>query len=79
MLDLEHPNIFVYLREEGSSRLLVVSNFSPQLTTYSIPSEFCQQDTQILSNNYPEVIKLEPAVTLKPYQSLVVKTQKEVR
>ena len=79
MLDLEHSSIFAYLREVGSTRLLVISNFSPQLTTYSIPSEFCQQGAQILSNNYPEVIRLEPAVTLKPYQSLVVKTQKEVR
>ncbi|ACO44999.1 alpha-glucosidase [Deinococcus deserti] len=72
LLDENHSSVFAYVRDDGSTRLLVAGNFSDQPVHYAISDEFI--GGAVLSNNYPALDSTRD-LQLQPYQAVVLKAR----
>ncbi len=69
----DDQQFFVYERNHGDEKLLVINNFYGKEGVLTLPEEWknrCDQSELILSN-YKDEGKLAPEMTLRPYESLV--------
>lgn len=64
---------FVYERNHGDEKLLVINNFYGKEGSLTLPDEWKDHSihSELLLSNYDDSVKLEPAMTLRPYESLV--------
>ena len=69
LLEPEDENVFAYLREDETSRLLVVCNFTDQEQPWTLPGEF--RDGECLISNYPDA-----AAQLRPYEARMLLVRK---
>lgn len=68
---LDHKQVFGYLREKEGQKLLVLNNFYGKETSVDIPADLLGKDTEVLINNDPaNLIELNNEVKLSPYQSI---------
>lgn len=67
----DDPNVFVYSRTLGTSRLLVIANFKPQPQSIEIPAGIRIRGL-CLSHNYEPRVHAEARVDLKPYEAFSV-------
>jgi alpha-glucosidase len=67
-----HPKLFVYTRQLGSRKAVVMNNFSGKSTRIKVPSSVSYTASELVLNNY-EVAdqKLRKEFTLKPYETRV--------
>ncbi len=68
MLEEDNPSLFVYKRELGDQKMLVICNFTDQSVEYSIPEEFSGAREEI--DNYPENGAEIPEI--RPYEAKIL-------
>ncbi|KEK23833.1 alpha,alpha-phosphotrehalase [Bacillus gaemokensis] len=73
VIDMNHPNIWVYTRTLDNEVLLVLSNFYGETITYSVPDEVQVNGMkqEILLSNYEDSDRDIRNLVLKPYESIV--------
>lgn len=74
LIDVSHPQIFAYWREAGEQKSLVMLNFSPQDLVFSLQMEL--KNAKVLINNYNNPPQLLSDLLLRPYEALVIRTDK---
>ncbi|MFT8312396.1 MAG: alpha,alpha-phosphotrehalase [Sporolactobacillus sp.] len=67
----EDPQIFAYLRNGVSDRLLVVSNFANANAKFSVPQELAGAQSEVLISNYSDTPEQLQDLKLRPYESVV--------
>ncbi|MGF7050296.1 trehalose-6-phosphate hydrolase [Paenibacillus sp. DS2015] len=73
-LDESHPQVYTYARINEQETLIVMSNFSDQEVSFSIPDEFWnermnEQVSELLISNTLHVPELAQSTSLSPYAS----------
>lgn len=68
--DHDNRQVIAYSREHEGHRGFVVGNFSKKTVRYTLPEWL--KDAEIMLNNYDSLDRNGPAVTLKPYQAVVM-------
>lgn len=70
-IEYDHNNkkVIAYSREYNDNRLFVTGNFSNKVIKYEIPEYF--NDSNVVLNNYDELIKDGNTITLLAYQAVV--------
>ncbi|MBM7702464.1 alpha,alpha-phosphotrehalase [Metabacillus iocasae] len=73
LLLADHQDIFAYVRNGESEKLLVVNNFYGKETTFELPSEVDVEgySSEVLLSNYDDSSNDVKRVTLRPYESIV--------
>ncbi|WP_410984566.1 alpha,alpha-phosphotrehalase [Bacillus cereus] len=73
IIDMNHPNVWVYTRELEDEMLLVVNNFYEEITVYSVPEEVKVNGMkqEILLSNYEDSGEEIRNLVLRPYESIV--------
>jgi trehalose-6-phosphate hydrolase len=72
-LDLTHPQVFGYLRKYQKQILIVLNNYYGQTTKFLLPQKYQELTTQVLINNYHQVISKVPKyVELQPYEAIAL-------
>lgn len=68
----DHPAIFAYLRNTESEKILVLSNFSEQNQSYSLPEHvlFDKYSFEVLISNYNSLPENLNNGTLRPFESI---------
>lgn len=67
-LEREHPQVFAYQRVLDANEAIVINNFYPATTKFTLKE---YQNYQCILSNYQEVA-LQEVITLRPYESLVL-------
>ena len=67
MLDMDHNQIFAYLRDNGEDKLLVVCNFYGNTVDYAVSEK--AEDLELLIGNYTEE-NMQTDV-LRPYEARI--------
>ena len=71
LLDADNKNIFAYTRSNGNTTLLVLLNFTKEVSNTPIPKGFSLGD-ELINNLQP--LKLDGAnIVLQPYQACIIK------
>ncbi|TBX25203.1 glycoside hydrolase family 13 protein [Jiulongibacter sediminis] len=65
----EHPQIYAYTRTLGQEKMLILLNFSKQVTSLKLDENLALEE--VLVNNYENVDLANGTVSLKPYQGMV--------
>ncbi|WP_017149948.1 alpha,alpha-phosphotrehalase [Bacillus bingmayongensis] len=78
IVDMNHPNVWVYTRKLEDEVLLVVNNFYEETITYSVPEEVRVNGMkqEILISNYEDSGEDIRNLILKPYESIVYRFTK---
>ncbi|MGG1676141.1 alpha-glucosidase [Neobacillus sp. NRS-1170] len=72
LLLANHPKLFVYKRQLGSQKAIVINNFSKKETRFKLPSNVSYSASELILNNYDVTgQKLRKEFTLKPYETRV--------
>lgn len=72
LLEANNEEIFAYTRSYQGKQLLIVSNFTAQETTFSVPENLANRDSHLLIGNDPlRGDVLEKNITLTPYETCV--------
>ena len=66
----ESEELYVYTRELGEEKLLVICNFTENEVSYTVPDEFVGKE--ILISNYEEQ-EIKKELSLKPYEAIVIR------
>ncbi|MGG3468601.1 alpha-glucosidase [Neobacillus pocheonensis] len=67
-----HPKLFVYTRQLGSKKAIIINNFSKKETRFKLPSTVSYSSSELVLNNYEATgHKLRKEFTLKPYETRV--------
>ncbi len=67
-----HPDVIAYERFDDTHRILVVSNFSEQKQTITLPEHWRYKALTCLSYNMDPVKQLSTTYKLAPYESFAV-------
>jgi trehalose-6-phosphate hydrolase len=65
----DHAQVFGYIREDESARMLVLNNFYGEETPVEIPEEFAS--SKVLIGNYENQV-VSSEVTLRPYETIAL-------
>jgi oligo-1,6-glucosidase len=71
IIDDKNPNIFAYTRDLDGNKVLILLNFTNQISKVSLPKEMKLSDELI--NNLQSIKPQGETITLQPYQSCIVK------
>ncbi|WP_210519943.1 glycoside hydrolase family 13 protein [Hymenobacter terricola] len=74
LLDAANPHIYAYTRTLGPEKVLVVLNFSAEPRRWTVPSGL-KTSNKLWLNNYAALQAGSPALTLQPWQALVLPLQ----
>lgn len=72
LLEEKHPQLFVYRRYQDSQELLIISNFTNQCITYTLPLQYQDRNKEVLITNQEDIV-INHTIALKPYGTLVLK------
>lgn len=72
MIDVAHPSLYVYKRHHDHDQLLVVNNFTAEHVIWRLPAD---RVTAVIIQNYPDVDIRHQTLYLRPYESIVFKTE----
>ncbi|SFG52511.1 alpha,alpha-phosphotrehalase [Sporolactobacillus nakayamae] len=64
------PNVFAYVRTGIGEQLLVVSNFTDQSVSFSVPEEIVHDQSDLLISNYADSPGHVQNLQLRPYESV---------
>ncbi|PFK40685.1 alpha,alpha-phosphotrehalase [Bacillus cereus] len=78
IIDMNHPNVWVYTRKLEDEVLLVVNNFYEETIIYSVPEGVTDNGMkqEILISNYEDSGKDIRKLILRPYESIVYRFTK---
>ncbi|MCI0766240.1 alpha,alpha-phosphotrehalase [Bacillus sp. TL12] len=78
IIDMNHPNVWVYTRELNDEMLLAINNFYGETITYSVPKEIKVNGMkqEILISNYEDSGEEIRKLILRPYESIVYRFTK---
>ncbi|MBC6973808.1 alpha,alpha-phosphotrehalase [Bacillus sp. Xin] len=78
IIDMNHPNVWVYTRELNDEMLLAINNFYGETITYSVPKEIkvSGMKQEILISNYEDSGEEIRKLILRPYESIVYRFTK---
>jgi len=68
-IQLDHPNVYSYMREYDNQQVLVFNNFYGKQTAIDVPEDFLKKDARVLIGNYDQHA-LEQQLVLQPYESI---------
>lgn len=68
-IELDHENIYAYVRELDDKKLLVLNHFYDGKSSITIPDEFLKGNTEMLISNHGER-KLEKEFKMAPYETV---------
>lgn len=72
LLLANHPKLFVYTRQLGGRKAIVINNFSEHETRFSVPHSVDYTRSDLVLHNYDAADKkLRKEFTLKPYETRV--------
>ncbi len=74
LVAFDHPSIFAYERELNEEALLVVCNFYAEEASFELGTS--SKPVEVLISNYEATVPTEDIVTLKPYEAVVYKIDK---
>lgn len=67
-----HPKLFVYLRELGTKKALIINNFSIESNKIEVPDSITYSTSELVLNNYETAeLNLQKTFMLKPYETRV--------
>lgn len=69
MLELEHPSIFAYVREQDGEKLLVLSHFYGEEATFTVPDNLLELEASYLIGNGKER-SLDKSFQMGPYETV---------
>lgn len=72
-IDLEHPNIYIYEREDELKKIIIINSFSEEEVTYDL-SDYIIKD--IIVKNYDDTKIIKGKITMRPFESLVLEVEK---
>ena len=77
-VQLDHPDVFSYMRNGGNEKWLVINNFFGHSTRWHLPSSHAPEDWkgELMITNYPDAPENFREMTLRPYESLVFRLTK---
>ncbi|MET1248292.1 alpha,alpha-phosphotrehalase [Sporolactobacillus sp. STCC-11] len=64
------PSVFAYVRTGRGEQLLVVSNFTDQSVSFSVPEEIVHDQSDLLISNYADSPEHVQDLQLRPYESV---------
>lgn len=67
----ENEELYVYKRTQGKEKILVICNFTDQVVTYEIPSEFAVENASVWISNYNRNA-VEEQMNCNPYECVVI-------
>lgn len=73
LLEEEHPDLYIYTREDKDEKLLIITNFSTNEHTYQLPKEFIKGE--ILISNQDDV-SVDEMFKILPYGAYVIRIYK---
>lgn len=73
LLEEEHPDLYIYTREDQDEKLLVITNFSMNEHIYELPKEFI--DGEILISNQDDT-NVNEMFKVLPYGAYVIRKHK---
>ena len=68
-IQLDHPDVYSYMREYDNQQVLVFNNFYGKQTAIDVPEDFLKKDARVLIGNYDQHA-LEQQLVLQPYESI---------
>lgn len=68
----DHEQVFGYIRSDEQQRLFVLSNFTGEEVTVSVPESLQTDQAECIIYNYELHQQLNDTVTLKPYESFTL-------
>lgn len=72
LLLANHPRLFVYTREFGKNKAIIINNFSEKPTRFKVPGSVSYSTSELVLNNYDHPdLKLRKEFTLKPFETRV--------
>ncbi len=75
IIDLEHEELYIYLRKNKDHTLLIINSFSQKKVKYSLSNyEILDQ----LISNYPKTTLKNDDIVLKPFESIVFKVKEKL-
>ncbi|MGB7472528.1 alpha,alpha-phosphotrehalase [Trichococcus sp.] len=72
---LDDPEVFAYIRENDTEKVLVLNHFYAGDYTIAIPEGWANKASSFLAGNYGER-QLAPSFTLKPYETIAFRITK---
>lgn len=71
VIDRANPSVYAYTREYKGTKDLILLNFTSQ------PAEVNTQTTggSVLIGNYADSLAVQPTMTLRPYEAIVIRTE----
>ncbi len=75
VIDIKHPQLFSYIREEGQHRYLVAINFSNDHLNYDLSPNLNSSDAEVLISNYAREDIFDPALAhgLRPWEAILIR------
>jgi trehalose-6-phosphate hydrolase len=74
-VDIDHPEVYAYLRHGDNEKLFVVNLFGGRALSYTVPEEVLTSvqgwTREILLSNYPDSAAFGEQLPLRPYESIV--------
>lgn len=71
LIEPHHPQVFAYLRKGHPHKFLVALNFSPKLAQFT--PGISLDEAKVVTGNYNACPEMGRAMTLRPYEALVIK------
>lgn len=68
-IQLDHSNVYSYMREYDNQQVLVFNNFYGKQTMIDVPEDFLEKDARVLIGNYDQHA-LKQQLVLQPYESI---------
>ena len=75
VIDIKHPQLFSYIREEGQHRYLIAINFSNGHLDYDFSPYLNSSDGEVLISNYPEADIFDAAMEsiFRPWEAILIR------
>ncbi|WP_375320738.1 alpha-glucosidase [Aliivibrio logei] len=69
----DHPAVFAYERKDEDQHLVVLNNFTAESQLLVLPEHLVNKEVECLITNLEPISQLNTELTIKPYQSIVVR------
>jgi glycosidase len=66
----ENNDIWAYIRNDDSTKMLIINNFTNKNKPYIVPVNIITGT--ILISNYRQLNKIKPTIILRPFEVLIV-------
>ncbi|MFX0560760.1 alpha-glucosidase [Tepidibacillus infernus] len=72
LLLADHPTLFIYLRQFGKQKAIVINHFGEKTIKFTMPDSVSYSSSELILNNYKGAeLQLKKELTLKPYETRI--------